>query len=105
MLVGVIAVDIVVVDQDIEALNLMAVDGGRKRRTRRHKRASIRPSNQIVSVRFRFCRRIGKRKDNRALNFARHLTALDMWRQKSVQAKLAPFVLRERCAFVEPLAV
>ena len=33
------------------------------------------------------------------------IKALDMWRQKSVQSKLAPFVLRERCAFVEPLAV
>jgi hypothetical protein len=33
------------------------------------------------------------------------IEALDMRRQKPVQAKLAPFVLRERCAFVQPLAV
>jgi hypothetical protein len=36
--------------------------------------APIRPAHQILSVRFRLGGRIGKRKDNRTLNFTRHLT-------------------------------
>jgi hypothetical protein len=33
------------------------------------------------------------------------IKGLDVRRQKSVQAMRAPFLLRERCAFVQPLAV
>jgi hypothetical protein len=33
------------------------------------------------------------------------IKGFDVRRQKSVQSKRAPFVLRERCAFVQPLAV
>jgi hypothetical protein len=33
------------------------------------------------------------------------IKGLDVRRHKSVQAKRAPFVLCERCAFVQPLAV